>query len=184
MKFIKVIAHTVNVAALAGMIGVYAANNVAADTAQDTMSVADIVGAAELLCLQQNIYFEAGNQSLLGKVSVAWVTLNRVEDDRYPGTICVVVKQGLKDDKGNMIRHKCQFSWYCDGKADTVSDNVIEQRAWQDSQIVAEVVLLDWARAMQSPVGEAVMYHADYVEPYWASSYDRVVQIDTHIFYE
>lgn len=29
----------------------------------------------------------------------------------------------------------------------------------------------------------AIMYHAEYVKPYWASSYDRQARIDSHIFY-
>ena len=50
----------------------------------------------EHYCLAQNIYFEAGNQSLEGMAAVADVTLNRVQNSRYPNTICDVVKQGLK----------------------------------------------------------------------------------------
>jgi N-acetylmuramoyl-L-alanine amidase len=80
--------------------------------------------------------------------------------------------------------HKCQFSWYCDGKSDKIPDNVIAQRAWIDAMIVAEVVLLDWAREKRSPVSAATMYHANYVNPYWASSYNKVTRIDDHIFYQ
>ena len=32
----------------------------------------------ELICMAKNIYFEAGNQPLAGKLSVAFVTINRV----------------------------------------------------------------------------------------------------------
>ena len=32
--------------------------------------------------------------------------------------------------------------------------------------------------------GGAVMYHADYVSPYWTNAYERTVKIDTHIFYK
>ena len=31
-----------------------------------------------------------------------------------------VVKQGLTYESGFPIRDKCQFSWYCDGKSDTI----------------------------------------------------------------
>jgi len=103
---------------------------------------------------------------------VAWVTLNRVEDNRYPDTICDVVWQ-----------HK-QFSWTHDGKADTPSNNELEQRAWEDAGLVAEVTLLDWARDARSPVEEATHYHADYVNPYWAASYAEVTRVDNHIFYQ
>lgn len=138
----------------------------------------------EIGCLRDNIFWEARNQSTLGKVAVAWVTINRLESERYPDTICGVVKQGLKNADGSMVLHKCQFSWYCDGKSDNIPDNVIAQRAWIDSMIVAEVVLLDWAREKRSPVSYATMYHANYVTPYWASSYNKVTRIDDHIFYQ
>jgi spore germination cell wall hydrolase CwlJ-like protein len=32
-------------------------------------------------------------------------------------------------------------------------------------------------------VGGATHYHADYVDPTWASSYNRSVRIGKHIFY-
>lgn len=139
---------------------------------------------AEIRCMQENIFWEARNQSTLGKVAVAWVTLNRLDSERYPDSICGVVRQGLKNADGSMVKHKCQFSWYCDGKPDTIPDNVIAQRAWIDAMIVAEVVLLDWAREKRSPVSDATMYHANYVNPHWASSYNKVTHIDDHIFYQ
>ena len=184
MKIRTAVAAVANAAVIAAMI----ATGVSGAKAQQTKApIIDydiqIVDAAELVCLQQNIYFEAGNQSTMGKVAVAWVTLNRVESSKYPTTICNVVKQGKRDAAGNMIKHKCHFSWYCDGKADVVGEGELEQRAWIDSLLVAEVVLLDWARARPSPVQDAVMYHATYVEPYWAASYSKVTQIESHIFY-
>jgi spore germination cell wall hydrolase CwlJ-like protein len=174
---IAILANTIVLTAMAG-IGAYHIQE-----AQAQQAVLNI-SAEDKHCLQQNIFFEARNQSTLGQVAVAWVTLNRMESDRFPDTICGVVKQGHKNSDGSMIRHQCQFSWYCDGKSDRVPNNVIAQRAWEDAGLVAEVVLLDWARNSRSPVSNAVMYHADYVDPYWSSSYDRVTQIDSHIFYE
>ena len=41
-------------------------------------------------CLAQNIYFESANQSFAGRVAVANVVLNRVEDAQFPDTICGV----------------------------------------------------------------------------------------------
>ena len=42
-----------------------------------------------------------------------------MRDDRFFNTI-KVVKQGLTYESGFPIRDKCQFSWYCDGKSDTI----------------------------------------------------------------
>lgn len=161
-------AGIINSITLAAMVGVgfYQINEVQAKQAVKN------IPAEEIHCLQQNVFFEARNQSTLGQVAVAWVTLNRMESSRYPDTICEVVWQ------------KKQFSWTGDGKTDTPSNNIVEWQAWEDAGIVADAVLLDWVRAKQSPISDAVMFHADYVEPYWVSSYSRVTQIDDHIFYE
>ena len=47
----------------------------------------------EIYCMAQNIYFEAGNQPLAGKVAVAQVVINRTEHVNYPADICDVVYQ-------------------------------------------------------------------------------------------
>lgn len=167
-KTVTVVAKILNIAVITSMVGIgaYSIQEAQAKTALAYISQQD------RYCMQQNVYFEARNQSTLGQVAVAWVTLNRMESSTYPDTVCEVVWQ------------RKQFSWTHDNKSDQPGSNAIEQRAWEDAGVVAEVVLLDWARARQSPIDQAVMYHADYVDPYWASSYDRVAKIDAHIFYK
>jgi len=48
----------------------------------------------ELYCLAKNIYFEAGNQPLAGRIAVAEVTINRKNHRLFPNSICDVVYQG------------------------------------------------------------------------------------------
>lgn len=139
---------------------------------------------SEQMCLRQNVYWEARNQSELGMAAVAWLTFNRVESKNYPNTICGVVKQGLKNADGSMKRHKCQFSWYCDGLSDKIPSNKVEQQAWLDAIVIADAVTQAWFADHQNPVGESIMYHATSVSPYWKTAYTQVVQIDDHIFYE
>ena len=74
---------------------------------------------SEIECLSRNIYFESLNQSVMGQMAVAHVTLNRVKLNRYPDSLCGVVTDSKKNDKGEVKKHACQFSWYCDGKDDT-----------------------------------------------------------------
>ena len=75
----------------------------------------------ELICLAMNIYHEARGQSIAGQMAVALVTINRMNDSRYPNTICEVVMEGPTrvswNDKSKEypIKHRCQFSWFCDG---------------------------------------------------------------------
>ena len=66
-------------------------------------------------CLAKNIYFEARNEPFVGQFAVALVTLNRVHDSAFPNTICEVVYEGIHTASGFPKKHRCQFSWYCDG---------------------------------------------------------------------
>ena len=136
------------------------------------------------ICLALNTYHEAKNQSLVGQVATAQVVMNRVEDDRFPNTICEVVKQGPTrpswedPEKEYPIKHRCQFSWYCDGKPDTPKN----EKAWRKAQDVAFLVLYD---KIKLDVTEgATHYHATYVRPAWAKTKKRTTRIEKHIFYK
>jgi hypothetical protein len=45
-------------------------------------------------CLALNMYHEARGQGIAGELAVTAVVLNRVNDKRYPDTICEVVEEG------------------------------------------------------------------------------------------
>jgi spore germination cell wall hydrolase CwlJ-like protein len=144
----------------------------------------------ETHCLAQNIYFEAGNQSLDGMAAVADVTLNRVKSSRFPSTICDVVKQGLKDQYGGMRRNLCQFSWYCDGKSDNISRKIVLTKEWWNSKKIAEDILLEFHGMKEGNwmgiTSESTHYHANYVVPNWINDIGmkRKIQIGSHIFYK
>ena len=135
------------------------------------------------ICLALNTYHEAKNQSLVGQIATAQVVMNRVADDRYPNTVCEVVKQGptrpsWEDPaKEYPIKHRCQFSWYCDGKPDVPKN----EKAWKKAQDVAFLVLYN---KINLDVTEgATHYHATYVRPAWAKTKTRTTRIEKHIFY-
>lgn len=127
----------------------------------------------ELNCLAQNIYFEARDQELVGQVAVAFVTLNRVNSKRYPNTYCGVVRDGY-----NPSRKDCQFSWYCDGLADTP----YEPEAWELSQAVANWVAHQHDYIID-PTNGATHYHSMKVEPWWAPKLSFNGVIGDHLFY-
>ena len=133
--------------------------------------------AAEIECLALNIYFETHAVSLADGIAVSDVVMNRVKDSRFPNTVCEVVKQGHQDSQGNMKRHKCQFSWYCDGKSDEPKDSV----TWLEAIRIADLILQE--NVIDITDG-ALYYHADYIYPYWADHLERLVQIEAHIFYK
>ena len=48
--------------------------------------------------------------------------LYRVASKHYPGTVCEVIQQGPVHKSGHPVKHRCQFSFWCDGKPETVQD--------------------------------------------------------------
>lgn len=156
---------------LIGSIAVFIAGAVKAQP------VFEIEDHPQAHCMALNVYYEARGSNLADKYAVSDVVLNRVKDTRYPNTICEVVKQGLQDADGNMRRNKCQFSWYCDGKADIPHNEDL----WKESQIVAWSIIT-WDKHRGITEG-ATHYHATYVNPRWASTLQLVGRIGAHIFY-
>ena len=135
-------------------------------------------------CMAEAIYFEAGNQPLIGKIAVAAVILNRVHSMDYPDSICEVVHEGpireswKKNGVYFPIKNKCQFSYYCDGRSDIPKFGP----TWEDCLMIAEWALQDeW---FIDQVEGATHYHASYVHPNWADYMQRVVQIQDHVFYK
>ena len=123
-----------------------------------------------LMCLATAIYFEARNQDLQGQLGVAQVVLERVRDPRYPDTVCGVVTAGGE------TRHRCAFSFYCDGLSDTPTD----ERAFLVARWIASGAMGGF---IGDVTGYATHYHAYYVRPDWALSMRPTVIIGDHIFY-
>ena len=131
------------------------------------------------MCLALNTYHEAKNQSMIGQVATAQVVMNRVADSRYPNTVCEVVKQGPKYKGSDVpVRHKCQFSWFCDGKSDEPKR---DSKEWRMAQEYARIVLS--GRIVLDVTEGATHYHATYVKPSWAKTKTRTTRIESHIFY-
>ena len=134
----------------------------------------------EVACLAEAIYFEAGNQSDAGRLAVGHVILNRMEMKEYPDTICGVIQQGKYkvNWKGNTVPvlHKCQFSYFCDGKPETIEDS----KTWNESYMLATLLV----NGMYDFTHGASHYHNDQVHPYWADHLYKTLTIDNHIFYK
>ena len=137
---------------------------------------------SEHLCLSLNVYHESRSDNLAGRVAVADVVLNRVDSTFFPDNICDVVHQAKTrvNWKGNVVpvRGMCHFSWYCDGK----DDEPLEEDAWEDAQIVADLALNGGWRGISEG---ATHYHATYVEPNWINDRGMVPvgRIGQHKFY-
>lgn len=127
---------------------------------------------AELKCLALNVYWEARAEPEHDKLAVAYVTLNRVASPDFPKSICAVVKQG-----GEMKRHACQFSWWCDGKSDVPTN--MEQ--WEESMAVARDAL---EKKQPDPTGGALFFHNETVKPDWADKKIETASIGQHVYYK
>jgi spore germination cell wall hydrolase CwlJ-like protein len=124
-----------------------------------------------LSCLAAAIYFEARGEPIIGQIAVAQVVLNRVEDWRWPDTVCDVVKENRHP--GTL--HRCQFSFYCDGLPEIVTD----QAAWNTAEHIAGL-MLDGTYTLTVP---ATHYHAVQVAPFWSLHYTFLGRVGDHLFY-
>lgn len=122
-----------------------------------------------LQCMTQAVYYEAGFEPLEGKRAVAQVVLNRMRHPAFPKSVCGVVYEGSN-------QRVCQFSFTCDGSLLRVP----AAGAWAEARKVAQDALNG---TVQSAVGLATHYHADYVSPYWAPRLTKLAQLGAHIFY-
>jgi spore germination cell wall hydrolase CwlJ-like protein len=128
--------------------------------------------AREFRCMATAIYFEARGESVKGQIAVGQVIMTRVRSTFYPNTICGVVYQGQWN------KNACQFSFACDGVADTPKD----RKQWDTALDVAKNVIS--GKVHLDEVGDATHYHATYVSPDWKKMVKRVTKIGVHIFYK
>jgi spore germination cell wall hydrolase CwlJ-like protein len=127
----------------------------------------------QAMCLAKAIYFEARSEPLDGQFAVARVVLNRTASRRYPDTICGVVFQNAHR------KHRCQFSFACDGKPDDPGDAT----AWALARGIAEALLRTDRPRLPEPVLRSTHYHAQYVRPSWSRKLTTTGQVGQHIFY-
>ena len=120
-------------------------------------------------CLAAAAYYEAGDDPA-GQRAVVQVVLNRVRHPAYPNTICGVVFEGSERTTG------CQFTFTCDG---SMGRNP-SPGAWLRARVTAHHAL---AGRVDSSVGSATHYHADYVLPFWSGRLRKIAVVGAHIFY-
>ena len=129
----------------------------------------------EELCLVQAIYFEARGESFIGQLAVGSVILQRLESKSFPNTICGVVQSG-KYWKGNPVKNKCAFSYWCDGK----TEKMYNYNAYDEAVSVVNLVL---SGASISLLNKATHYYAFYAQPNLSIKIKKIIRIGKHIFY-
>lgn len=118
-------------------------------------------------CLALAMYWEARGEGRHGMLAVGSVVLNRVEDHRFPNSVCGVVYQGGETPP-------CQFSWWCDGKSDRPTDAA----QWlASSDLAAELLTTQF----HDPTDGALFFHSTSISSPWRRA--RTAEIGGHIFY-
>lgn len=121
--------------------------------------------SADMKCLAQAVYFEARGEPLDGQLAVARVVINRATSGLYPPDYCAVVTQ------------RSQFSFVKGGR---IPEPDHGSEAWWRARAIAQIAHQDlW----KSEAGEALYFHATYVNPSWARRKTQLARIDTHVFY-
>lgn len=143
--------------------------------AQNLQSQGYNIDKTELMCVAQNVYFEARGESIMDQIYVANVTMNRVKDKRWPDTPCEVVYQPY------------QFSWTNEkGKqkqiAKAVESSEYKQKLW--TQIVESSALV-MVGLINDQTNGANHYHRRDVRPHWVNDYmvSPTMTASVHIFY-
>lgn len=129
-----------------------------------------VQGGAEWQCLTEALYFEARGETVKGMFAVAEVILNRVDSARFPDTVCGVINQGTGK------RYQCQFTYTCDGRAETI-------REPQSYARVGKVANFALSGAAPRLTEGATHYHTTAVSPRWSRTYTRTARIGVHVFY-
>ena len=124
----------------------------------------------QMACLAEALYFEARGEPIKGQLAVGEVILNRVEDTRYPSSICKVINQGTGR------RFACQFTYTCDGKLETVN----ERKPYEVALKIAKILMTTHDRRLTRG---STHYHSNYVNPRWSKKFERVAKFGRHIFY-
>ncbi|WP_259791443.1 cell wall hydrolase [Aliiroseovarius crassostreae] len=128
-------------------------------------------GGDQWQCLTEALYFEARGESLKGQFAVAEVILNRVDNARFPNSICGVVNQGTGR------KYQCQFTYTCDGRAEVIH----EPKAYENVGKVAKAMIDGAPRSLTKG---ATHYHTTAVNPKWAKRFERTANIGVHRFYK
>jgi len=109
-------------------------------------------------CHVENIYHEARGEGWEGWALVKATVENRVDDSRWPSTVCGVVYQPK------------QFSW-------TINPNeVTDTDSW--NRIVAFV-----KEGSHSNFRGSTHYHTTSINPWWAKSYEYLGTVGHHKYY-
>lgn len=120
----------------------------------------------QVICLAKNIWHESRGEPAYGQLAVALVTLNRMESQWWPKTVCEVVYQSG------------QFSWTMTPALRNAKPNGDQ---WEQIVLLAATVL-HRKDLFDDITHGATYFHANYVRPGW-SNVEKTTRLGAHVFY-
>ena len=126
--------------------------------------------ANALTCLARTIYWEARGETAASMEAVASVVMNRLGHGGFPNTVCAVVRQGSEQGA-------CQFSWWCDGRADQAKED-------ESYAIAKEIARRALNLQLTDRTGRALYFHHRTVMPSWSMEYVKTAEIGEFLFYK
>lgn len=123
-----------------------------------------------ITCMARSIYWEAKGKDTDDMAAVANVVMNRLGHAGFPDTVCAVVKQGSETKS-------CQFSWWCDGRPDTVQEET-------QYALAKEIARKALNKQLPDRTGGAMYFHDRTVKPDWAKEYIKTAEIGMFRFYK
>ena len=159
--------------------------NAAADGDNSVPSPSEMIGKPEaqavdpqgqeqlanaLTCLARTIYWEARGETAASMEAVASVVMNRLGHGGFPNTVCAVVRQGSEQGA-------CQFSWWCDGRADQAKED-------ESYAIAKEIARRALNLQLTDRTGRALYFHHRTVMPSWSTEYVKTAEIGEFLFYK
>jgi spore germination cell wall hydrolase CwlJ-like protein len=122
-----------------------------------------------ITCMARSIYWESKGLAREKMEAVASVVMNRLADEAFPNTVCDVVKQGSESGP-------CQFSWWCDGRPDTVQEE-------EPYAVAVDVARRALNQQASDTTDGALYFHDNSVKPSWASTFELTKEAGGLLFY-
>lgn len=119
-----------------------------------------------------NVYMEARSETVNGQMAVAFVTMNRIKNEKFPTTMKGVVYQSS------------QFSWTLFRNGYLIREKDAWEVAVNISKFVHKIKDNEILYKKLDPTYGSLYYHTKKVKPVWRKLLKRTVTIENHIFYK
>lgn len=139
-------------------------------TAQPAMNMDNLDNVQEVACLSQAVHGEAANQSMEGKIAVAYVIINRTKSDRFPS-----------DDVCGVIRQKGQFNFLSQVK--WLQENRPGVRQQMEDSVKASIIALNGEEADPTH-GSLYFINPKIADRSWLGNLRFTTRIGDHAFYK